>query len=134
MCNLYTNKKSAAEIASHFQATIPSIFNAGEGEVYPGGHGIVVREENGPRILQSMTWGFPLALKSKKTGQPIKPMAVPSADAETLNLASAPAPRTNRRRIPQTETAPGERSSRAGPSPSPIRWTLKSTTTTRAEL
>jgi putative SOS response-associated peptidase YedK len=76
MCNLYTTRKSAAEIAAHFQAKIPSLFNAGQGEVYPGGHGIVVREREGERILQSMTWGFPLAQKSKKTGQPIKPKPV----------------------------------------------------------
>jgi putative SOS response-associated peptidase YedK len=60
MCNLYTSKKSAAEIA----------------EVYPGGPGLVVREWDGQRILQQMTWGFPLAMKSKKTGLPIKPKPV----------------------------------------------------------
>lgn len=76
MCNLYTSKKSAAEIADHFRAQIPIAFNAGEGEVYPGGPGMVVREAEGQRILQAMTWGFPLAMKSKKTGLPIKPKPV----------------------------------------------------------
>src|SRR5688572_17956283 len=76
MCNLYTSKKSAAEIAEHFRAQIPLSFNAGEGDVYPGGPGMVVREEEGRRVLQAMTWGFPLAQKSKKTGQPIKPKPV----------------------------------------------------------
>ena len=76
MCNLYTSKKSAAEIAAHFRAQIPIAFNAGEGEVYPGGPGMVVREAEGQRILQAMTWGFPLAMKSKKTGLPIKPKPV----------------------------------------------------------
>lgn len=76
MCNLYTTKVSAAEVADYFSAKMPANFNAGEGEVYPGGHGMVVREENGERILQSMTWGFPLAQKSKKTGKPIKPKPV----------------------------------------------------------
>lgn len=76
MCNLYTSRKSAAEIAAAFRATIPMDFNAGEGEVYPGGQGLVVREAEGRRILQQMTWGFPLAQKSKKTGLPIKPKAV----------------------------------------------------------
>ena len=37
---------------------------------------MVVREQEGERILQSMIWGFPLPLKSKKTGQPIKPKPV----------------------------------------------------------
>lgn len=76
MCNLYTTKVSAAEIVSHFAAKMPVNFNAGADEVYPGAPGMVVREENGQRILQSMTWGFPLPQKSKKTGQPIKPKPV----------------------------------------------------------
>lgn len=76
MCNLYTTKARAAEVAAAFRAQLPINFNAGEGEVYPGGQGMVVREENGARILQSMTWGFPLAQKSKKTGLPIKPKPV----------------------------------------------------------
>jgi putative SOS response-associated peptidase YedK len=76
MCNLYTSRKTAAEIATHFRAQIPMNFNIGEGDVYPGGHGMVVRDSDGQRILTSMTWGFPLAQKSKKTGQPIKPKAV----------------------------------------------------------
>jgi len=76
MCNLYTTKASAAEIASAFRAQIPLNFNAGEGDVYPGGIGMVVREEGGERILQSMAWGWPMRQKSKKTGLPIKPKPV----------------------------------------------------------
>lgn len=76
MCNLYTTKASSAEVAALFRAQIPLNFNLAEGDVYPGGHGMVVREEDGRRILQSMTWGFPLPQKSKKTGQPIKPKPV----------------------------------------------------------
>lgn len=68
MCNLYTNRKSAAEIAAHFRAQIPINFNAPQEEVYPGAPGMVVREEGGERIVQSMTWGFPLAQRSKRTG------------------------------------------------------------------
>ena len=76
MCNLYTSKKSAAEIAAHFKAEMPTLFNVAEGDIYPGGPGLVVREQDGRRVLQAMTWGFPLAMKSKKTGQPIKPKPV----------------------------------------------------------
>ena len=76
MCNLYTTKASADEVAAHFRAVIGTSFNVGEGEVYPGGHGMVVREAEGRRVLQSMTWGFPLPQKSKKTGKPIKPKPV----------------------------------------------------------
>lgn len=76
MCNLYTTKTSVDEVASYFRAKKPVTVNAGGGEVYPGGPGLVVREEAGERIVQSMTWGFPLAQKSKKTGLPIKPKPV----------------------------------------------------------
>jgi putative SOS response-associated peptidase YedK len=44
MCNLYTTRKSAVEIAAHFRAQIPLAFNAPEGDVYPGRPGMVVRE------------------------------------------------------------------------------------------
>ncbi|TMJ18291.1 MAG: SOS response-associated peptidase [Alphaproteobacteria bacterium] len=74
MCNLYTNKKSAAEVAAHFRAQLPIAFNAGPDEVYPGGPGMVVRENNGTRVLQAMTWGFPLRLKSMKPGTKPKPV------------------------------------------------------------
>ena len=76
MCNLYTNKAGASDIARAFRAQMPLPLNVAEGEVYPGGHGLVVREDGGARILQTMTWGFPLPQKSKKTGQPIKPKPV----------------------------------------------------------
>lgn len=76
MCNLYTNKASVDEVAAIFGADMPTSFNAGEGEVYPGGRGIVIREAGGRRVLEAMTWGFPLAQKSKKTGLPIKPKPV----------------------------------------------------------
>ena len=74
MCNLYTTRKSASEIAAHFRAQMPLHFNAAPGEVYPGGPGMVVREEQGQRILQSMTWGFPLRLKSMRPGTKPKPV------------------------------------------------------------
>jgi len=76
MCNLYTTKASAAEIAALFKAVIPQAFNAGEGEVYPGGQGMIVREAEGQRVVESMVWGWPLPQKSKKTGLPIKPKPV----------------------------------------------------------
>lgn len=76
MCNLYTVKASTDEIAAALRAKKPTNTNAGQGDVYPGGPGLVVREDGGERIIQSMTWGFPLPQKSKKTGQPIKPKPV----------------------------------------------------------
>jgi putative SOS response-associated peptidase YedK len=47
--------------------------NAGE-EVYPGYPGMVVREEAGARILQSMVWGFPLRLKGMSPSAKPKPV------------------------------------------------------------
>ncbi|WP_243451142.1 hypothetical protein [Sphingosinicella sp. CPCC 101087] len=55
MCNLYTQKKSPAVIADLFRAQLPANFNAGPGEVYPGGRGIVVRDDGGERIVEAMT-------------------------------------------------------------------------------
>ncbi len=75
MCNLYTARKSAAEVARWFSAKVPTPFNSPD-ETVPGYPGMVVREQEGERILQSMTWGFPLAQKSKRTGLPIKPKPV----------------------------------------------------------
>lgn len=74
MCNLYTVRKSAAEVAAHFGVEAPvQRFNAPD-ESYPGSPGLVVREQDGARVLQSMTWGFPLRLKSMKPDS--KPKAV----------------------------------------------------------
>src|SRR4051794_26587459 len=76
MCNLKTVKASAGDVAAFFRAQVPINFNAGPGDVYPGGQGMVVREDNGQRIVQSMTWGWPRPMKSKVTGKPIKPKPV----------------------------------------------------------
>ena len=74
MCNLYKVRSSPEEIAAAFRAQIPVSFNAAPGDVYPGAPGLVVREEAGQRILQQMTWGFPLRLKSMKPGSKPKPV------------------------------------------------------------
>lgn len=73
MCNLYTVRKSAAEVAAHFGVGNPMASNAPE-EVYPGTPGNVVREEAGARVMQSMTWGFPLRLKGMSPTAKPKPV------------------------------------------------------------
>jgi putative SOS response-associated peptidase YedK len=73
MCNLYTVRKSAAEIAAHFGVAVPNQFNAAE-ETYPGYPGMAVREVDGKRVLQSMIWGFPMRLRGMKPDS--KPKAV----------------------------------------------------------
>ena len=73
MCNLYTNRKSAAEVAAHFGVENPILSNAPE-ETYPGYPGLVVREADGRRIMQSMVWGFPLRLKTMSPTAKPKPV------------------------------------------------------------
>jgi len=73
MCNLYTATKSAAEVAALFRATQSNQFNIPE-DILPGRPGMVVREEEGERILQSMVWGFPLRLKTMKPESKPKPV------------------------------------------------------------
>jgi putative SOS response-associated peptidase YedK len=73
MCNLYTTRKSAAEVAAHFRVKNPLASNAPD-EVYPGAPGMVVREQDGDRVLQSMVWGFPLRLKTMSPTAKPKPV------------------------------------------------------------
>lgn len=72
ICNPYTAKKTAGEIAQMFGATAVAS-NAPE-EVYPGYPGLVVREDGGARMLQSMVWGFPLRLKGMSPTAKPKPV------------------------------------------------------------
>lgn len=73
MCNLYTIRKSADEVAAHFGVQSPPQFNSAA-EVLPGYPGMVVRQVEGQRLLHAMTWGFPLRLKGMKPES--KPKAV----------------------------------------------------------
>jgi len=54
MCNLYTMRKSVAEVAAHFGVKTPVSSNAPE-EIYAGYPGLVVRQQKGERLMQSMT-------------------------------------------------------------------------------
>jgi putative SOS response-associated peptidase YedK len=85
MCNLYTNRKSAAEVAAMFRVDPGDVlpFNTAE-EVYPGYPGMVIREIDGRRTLQSMAWGFPRKQVSKKTGLPLKPSPTNNARDDKL--------------------------------------------------
>lgn len=73
MCNLYTVRVTAEEVARHFGVANPVKSNAGP-ESYPGTPGMVVREQDGVRIMQSMTWGFPMVLSFMKPGSKPKPV------------------------------------------------------------
>lgn len=74
MCNLYTVSKNANDVAAHFRAKMRTESNVSAGEVYPGGYGMVIREEGGARVLQGMTWGFPVRLKGMKPESKPKPV------------------------------------------------------------
>nr|WP_310036822.1 SOS response-associated peptidase family protein [Sphingomonas sp. BE123] len=108
MCNLYRMRRSSAEVAGLFRAAGVTATNSGE-EIYPGAPGLVVIEHEGARALRSMTWGFPLPMKSKRTGLPIKPKPVNNiADLTSWmwrHIAPHPA---NRCLIPVTEFAEAE--------------------------
>jgi putative SOS response-associated peptidase YedK len=73
MCNLYTVRKSMAEVAAHFGVAIPVQSNAPE-DIYPGRPGVVVREVEGQRVMSSMVWGFPLRLKTMASTSKPKPV------------------------------------------------------------
>lgn len=79
MCNLYRMTKAQAEIARMFNASSTAGANFAE-EVYPGYSGAVIAGGE----LRSMVWGFPLAQKSKKTGEPLKPRPVNNARTDKL--------------------------------------------------
>jgi putative SOS response-associated peptidase YedK len=66
MCNLYTVKRSAEEVAAFFgvrqSGAAPNIPD----DILPGYPGLVIRQEAGEHLLETMTWGFPLRLKTMK--------------------------------------------------------------------
>ena len=83
MCNLYTTRASAAEVAALFSARLPANTNAGPGAVYPGYTGMVVRGDAGDRVVEGMTWGFPFKPKDAKPES--RPRPVNNARADKLD-------------------------------------------------
>jgi putative SOS response-associated peptidase YedK len=83
MCNLYTTKASPAEVAALFRGVVSADSNVGPGNVYPGGPGMVVRQVNGQRSVEAMTWGFPMRLKGMKPES--KPKPINNARADKLD-------------------------------------------------
>ncbi len=73
--------KPAADLASLFKASKEARgANVGM-EVYPGYPGLVIAEGE----ARSMVWGFPLSLKSKKTGKPLRLKPVNNTRADKLD-------------------------------------------------
>jgi len=79
MCNLYTMRGSAAELAALFNAEASGGANSAS-EIYPGYNGLVVAEGT----VRSMAWGFPFVTKGKN-GLPLKPRPVNNARADKLD-------------------------------------------------
>jgi putative SOS response-associated peptidase YedK len=82
MCNLYRMTSGNAEIANLFGRPVAPGANF-SAEVYPGYPGLVVAGDT----VRTMSWGFPLALKSKKTGAPLKPKPVNNTREDKLHTA-----------------------------------------------
>ncbi|MAC57863.1 MAG: hypothetical protein CMH85_06235 [Novosphingobium sp.] len=80
MCNLYRMTAPREAVAHMFGAASDQGANYAE-EVYPGDSGLVVAEGR----ARAMTWGVPLVLKSKKTGQPLKPKPVNNTREDKLH-------------------------------------------------
>lgn len=79
MCNLYRMNTSNAEIAGLFKEPVAGGANMA-GDIYPGYPGLVFTGD----AVRAMSWGFPLAMKSKKTGLPLKPKPVNNAREDKL--------------------------------------------------
>ena len=70
-------------------AIIETPFNMGSDIVHPQSPGLIVRQDNGQRILASMTWGFPLILADAKAraaakGVTVKPKPVNNTRTDKL--------------------------------------------------
>lgn len=84
MCNLITNKATVDEVGAAMKARRKKKTNASTGEVWKGGTGFVVRDDEGERVLEAMTWGFPRHSVNQRTGQPNKPNPVNNARDDKL--------------------------------------------------
>ncbi|WP_379489068.1 SOS response-associated peptidase [Novosphingobium soli] len=83
MCNRY--KPGEREmIRSIFDARLYREINEGPPIVHPKEPGWVVRLLNGERVLDQMTWGFPVYLRGK-AGQPLKPRPVNNARFDKID-------------------------------------------------
>jgi len=74
MCNLYTVRKSAEEVAAHFGAEVPKPIEM-KPDTAKGGRGIVVRAHGARRLVQEVGWGFPrLTREMRENNQPPTPV------------------------------------------------------------
>ncbi len=71
MSRLHTILASVTEVAAHFGVDpVPPVEHAAE--TVEGSRGLVVRESQGQRVLQTMTWGFPRQTQEMRDqGEPV---------------------------------------------------------------
>lgn len=65
MCNLYSNRSTAAEVSRLFRAELREPIEWKD-EIYPRYQAPVIREENGTRLLELMAWGFPTQVQGAR--------------------------------------------------------------------
>lgn len=82
MCNRY-NRGQTQRVSGHFDAKVSHAINDGPLTVHPKDPGLVVRLDGGQRVVEQMSWGFPVVLRGK-AGQPLKPKAVNNARFDKL--------------------------------------------------
>jgi len=82
MCNR-AERGDTMQVLNLFGAKLGARFNEGPLEIHPKGPGSVIRLQDGERVLEQMTWGFPVSLKGKH-GQPLKPKPVNNARFDKL--------------------------------------------------
>ena len=107
MCNLYSLRSSAAEIAVHFGVSDPPALDI-PAETKPGEPGIIVRQGAGRRVMQSLRWGFPRP-QADRDGNPLhlKPVNLVADLTNPMWDRMVPDPRY-RCLIPLTEFAQPE--------------------------
>ena len=84
MCNR-AERGDTQKVLNLFKAKRGLRFNEGPLQMHPAQPGTVIRLQDGERVLEQMTWGFPLVQKSKKTGKPLKPKPVNNARFDKLD-------------------------------------------------
>jgi putative SOS response-associated peptidase YedK len=77
MCNRYRMTAKQAELAARYGivSPYPEDLTIPPGELFPDKPAYVVREQDGARILDTMSWGFPHKVPGKRidkaTGKPV---------------------------------------------------------------
>lgn len=82
MCNRY-QRGETQRVENIFGAKAMRAMNDGTKTVHPREPGLIVRMADGQRVVEQMTWGFPVVLRGK-SGQPLKPKPVNNARFDKL--------------------------------------------------